>query len=180
MGQIYYNVSGSNGNANISIKKSGDNSERCSVNCSGIGNGSKTSDFINSDLYKGISHTINILISEGDCSSNESRVICCPATGGIISGSNSPSSNTNQNYIISGIDGLYSKVESNNGFSISGGNAYFNSTTSEGVANINVGNQPFTLCYNILSCNEPRSICISINPQTTSCIITVGSISITC
>ena len=180
MGQIYYNVSGSNGSANISIKKSGDNSERCSVNCSGISNGSKTSDFINSDLYKGISHTINILISEGDCSSNESRVICCPATGGIISGNNSPAVNTEQIYTISGIDGVHSKVGSNEGFSISGGNAYFNGTPSGGVANINVGNQPFTLCYNILSCNEPRSICISINPQTTGCIITVGSTSITC
>lgn len=180
MGQIYYNVSGSNGSANISIKKSGDITERCQSNCSGMGNGSHVSNFNNSDLQKGVTHSINLVLSEGACSDSSNQNICCPATGGIISGNNSPEVNTEQIYTISGIDGVHSKVGSNEGFSISGGNAYFNGTPSEGVANINVGNQPFTLCYNILSCNEPRSICISINPQTTSCIITVGSTSITC
>lgn len=180
MGQIYYNVSGSNGSANISIKKSGDITERCNANCTGISNGNKISNFISSDFQKGVNYTINVILTEDACSTNNSQIACCPATGGIISGNNSPEVNTEQIYTISGIDGVHSKVGSNGGFSISGGNAYFNGTPSEGVANINVGNQPFTLCYNILSCNEPRSICISINPQTTGCIITVGSTSITC
>lgn len=180
MAQISYTISGSSGGVNVSIKKSGDGTERCQSNCSGMGNGSHVSNFNNSDLQKGVNHTINLVLAEGACSDSNNQVICCPATGGSLLGGVTPAQNTVQSYTVSGIDGIYSESGSNAGFSIIGGNAFFDSPPSNGTASVNVGNQPFTLCYNILSCGQPRSICININPQGGGCTLSVGGVSITC
>lgn len=180
MAQISYTIAGSNGGVNVSIKKSGDGTERCQSNCSGMGNGSHVSNFNNSDLQKGVNHTINLVLSEGSCSDSSNQVICCPAIGGSILGSVTPAQNTTQNYIVTGIDGIYSESGSNGGFSIIGGNASFDGVPSGGSANVNVGTQSFTLCYNIISCGQPRSICININPQGGGCTLSVSSVSISC
>lgn len=181
MAQISYTISGSSGGVNVSIKKSGDGTERCQSNCSGMGNGSHVSNFNNSDLQKGVNHTINLVLAEGACGDSNNQVICCPATGGSLLGGVTPAQNTTQTFTVSGIDGIYSESGGNGGFSILGGNgASFNGVPSGGVANVNVGTASFTLCYNIISCGQPRSICIEINPQGGGCTLSVGGVSITC
>lgn len=180
MGQISYTISGSSGGVNVSIKKSGDGTERCTSNCSGMGNGSHTSDFNTSDLQKGVNHSINLVLSEGSCNDSSNQTICCPATGGSIIGSVTPAQNTTQNYNVTGIVDIYSESGGNGGFSIIGGNASFIGTPSGGAATLNVGTSSFTLCYNILSCGQSRSICININPQGGGCTLSVSSVSISC
>lgn len=180
MPQISYTISGSSGGVNVSIKKSGDGTERCTSNCSGMGNGSHVSNFNNVDLQKGVNHSINLVLSEGACSDSSNQTICCPATGGSISGSVTPAQSTTQTYTVSGIDGIYSESGGNGGFSIIGGNASFIGTPSSGIASVNVGTSSFTLCYNILSCGQSRSICININPQGGGCSLSVSSVSISC
>lgn len=180
MASITYTISGGAGNASISIKKSGDNTERCTSNCTGRGNGSHSSTLNTVDLTKGVNHTINIVVSEGSCDDSSQQTLCCPATGGSLTGNLTPAENTTQTYTVSGIDGNYAETGGNGGFSIIGGSAGFIGTPSGGVAQVSVGTQPFTLCYNITSCGQTRSICINIVPQTAGCTLSVSSVSISC
>lgn len=180
MSTITYTKSGINVSASVSIKKNGDATERCLTNCTGQVNGITTSDVDISGLTKGVVHPMDIVVTEGSCSNYGTVNLCCPATGGSVLGNLTPPQNTTQTYTVSGIDLIYSESGGNGGFSILEGSAYFNGTPTGGIANVNVGTLPFTLCYNMNSCSIPRSICISINPQVIGCTLSVTGISITC
>lgn len=181
MAQLTYTISGSSGNTSVSIKKSGDNTERCTSNCSGRNNGTHSSNFDASDLTKGVNHTINLLLSEGACSDSNGQTLCCPATGGNLTGNITPAEYSQQTFAVSGIDGNYAESGGNGGFSILGGTgASFNGTPSGGSASVNVGTTEFTLCYNIISCGQNRSLCITVTPQTAGCTLSVSSVSISC
>lgn len=179
MAQITYTISGSNGNTTTSIKKSGDDTERCTLNCLEKGNGTYTSTFDASNLRNGVPHTINLLLSEGACSDSSGQTLCCPATGGNITGYITPAENTQQTFTVSGIDGDYIEVGGFNGFQTWGGNASIVST-GVGTIVINVGTTDFRLCYNISSCGQNRSLCLDISPQTAGCTLSVSSVSISC
>lgn len=179
MAQLTYTISGSSGNTSVSIKKSGDNTERCTSNCSGRNNGTHSSNFDVSDLTKGVNHTINLLLSEGACSDSSGQTLCCPATGGNLTGNITPAENTQQTFTVSGIDGNYSELGGFNGFQTWGGNPSIVST-NVGSAVLNVGTQPFDLCFNLTSCGQNRSICVTITPQTAGCTLSVSSVSISC
>ena len=179
MPQISYSINGSNGGASVSITGGDNSNNRCQTNCSGRGNGNHVSNFDGSGLTKGVTYTMNLVISEGACSDSSNQTICCPATGGSILGGVTPAQNTQQTFTISGIDGNYSTHGNNNGWSIVGGNNVTIEQTSINDITINVKDQPFSLCYNINSCGV-RNICIDINPQTAGCTLSVGSVTITC
>jgi len=180
MSTITYTKSGINVSASVSIKKNGDATERCLTNCTGQVNGITTSDVDISGLTKGVVHPMDIVVTEGSCSNYGTDNLCCPATGGSVLGNLTPPQNTLQTYTVSGTDGNFFESGGNGGFSILGGNASFSGTPTGGIANVNVGTLPFTLCYNISSCSIPRSICISINPQVIGCTLSVTGISIVC
>ena len=180
MSTITHTISGINTSANISIKRNGDNIERCVSNCQNQVNGVVTNDVNISGLDKGVLHPIDIVVTEGSCASSGTAILCCPATGGNMLGNLTPPQNTTQTYTVSGIDLIYSESGGNGGFSILEGSAYFNGTPTGGIANVNVGTLPFTLCYNISSCSIPRSICITINPRVVGCTLSVTGISIVC
>jgi hypothetical protein len=180
MPQISYTISGSTsqGGASVSITGGDSSNNRCQTNCSGKGNGNHVSNFNGSDLTKGVTYTMNLVISEGACSDSSIQTICCPATGGSILGGVTPVQNTQQTFTISGIEGNYVIVGQNNGWSIVGGNASIVSSTNNDVS-VNVGTQPFSICYNINSCGT-RNICVPISPQAATCTLSVGTVTITC
>lgn len=180
MSTITYTKSGITTAATVSIKKNGDVLERCLTNCTGQVNGTTTSGVDISGLTKGVNHTMNIVVTEGGCAQSGTTILCCPSTGGGISGNITPPQNTTQTFTVSGIDGNYFESGGNGGFSLLGGTPNFSGTPSGGVANVNVGSTPFTLCYNINSCSIARSICITITPQTSGCTLSVTGISIVC
>lgn len=180
MSAITYTKSGINTSANVSIKKNGDITERCLSNCTGQVNGTTTSDVDSTGLAKGVSHVMDVVVTEGSCSNYGSALLCCPATGGSISGNLTPSENTTQTYTVSGTDGNFSESGGNGGFSILGGSANFSGTPTGGVASVNVGTTSFTLCYNINSCSISRSVCITINPQVVGCSLSVTGVTIVC
>jgi len=145
----------------FSVKKTGDAAERFVSAASGV---------ITFNADKG-NYTYNVVVTDAlGCTDSESFVLCCQATGGSMSGSTSPAQNAIINFVISGIDGIYSEVGSNGGFFITGGNAFFVTTPSGGIATVNVGTLPFQLCYKLRSCDVERSICANITPQN-ACVI---------
>ena len=178
MSTLSYNIANSNGGANASIKRVGDTTERCNSNCSSLPSGSTLSGFDNSGTTKGVSYDYTLILTEGACTTASNFSVCCPATGGSISGSLTPTENTQQTYTISGIDGNYAESGGNNGWSIVGGASIVSS--GSGTITLNVGTQTTTLCYNIVSCGESRSICVTIVPQTGACTLSVSSLSISC
>lgn len=180
MSSITHTKGGINVSADVVIVKNGESFNRCLTNCTNQVNGTITHEIDTSNLDKGIIHPMTIIITEGNCSASGTASFCCPSTGGSILGSFTPPQNTLQTYTVSGTDGTFFESGGNGGFSISGGNASFSGTPSGGIANVNVGTLPFTLCYNMNSCSIPRSICISINPQVIGCTLSVTGISITC
>lgn len=184
MATVVYDVIGIQSQGNVSIKKSGDVTERCNTgifgNCTKTNGTAQSSEFISGDLPKGVAHQIDVVISEGDCSHSVSQLVCCAATGGNVTGNLTPAGSTQQNYLINGIDGNYIEIGGNSGWSITGGNATFNTTTSGGSAIVNVGTQPFQLCYNFTSCGVYRNLCVDVVPQVVACSITVSNLSITC
>ena len=173
MSKINLNIANVSGTANVSIKSSLDNIERCQANCSNLVNGTHE---IQADITKGITYTLYLM--SGNCS--QSKSLCCPAYGGEIVGNATPLANSSQTYIIQNIDGNYAIVGQNNGWNISGSS---NNTTSITISN--VGSVPFTLKYTIKSCDGfpgggLREIILNIVPQAAQCTLDIVSATIIC
>lgn len=181
MSTITHTISGINTSANISIKSRTNNVERCVSNCQNQVNGMVTNDVDISGLDKGVLHQIDIVVTEGSCASSGTTTLCCPATGGSILGERTPTQNSVQTYTVTGTDGTFREVGGNGAFTIVGGtNAYFQSTPSDGIAQIHVGTSEFSLCYRMSSCDIERTICVTITPAPVGCTLSVTNVSITC
>lgn len=173
MATIPFTLGGSNTPPlTFSVKRTGDATERFVSQAAGV---------ITFTPVIGVlsSYTVRVTDAAG-CNASSDFSLCCPATGGVISGNLTPNQNNVYTYTVSGITGSFSEVGSNGGFSIIGGTATFASVpvSGSGVASVNVGSSSFQLCYNIRSCGIERSICVTIVPAA-ACLI-VSSVAVTC